>query len=53
MTDYNEEAVNRAIRSSRKKISGREAKLIHALLRGRDPVTRAAIDSGRMIVVKG
>lgn len=53
MTNYNEEAVNRAISSSRQKIGKREAKLIHALLRGRDPVTRAAIDSGRMIVVKG
>lgn len=45
MTDYNEEAVNRAIRSSRQKISGREAKLIHALLRGRDPVKKGAINA--------
>ena len=53
MTDYNEEAVNKAIRSSKQRIGKREAKLIHALLRGRDPLTRAAIDGGRMIVVKG
>lgn len=53
MSEYNEEAVNRAIRASRQRIGGREARLIHALLRGRDPVTRAALDSGRMIVVKG
>ena len=53
MHQYNKEAVDKAIKASRQKIGGREAKLIHALLRGRDPVTRAAIDSGKLIVVKG
>lgn len=47
MAEYNEEAVNRAIRSSRQKISGREAKLIHALLRGRDPVKKGVINAPR------
>lgn len=32
---YNAVAVDNAIRSSRKRISGKEAKLIHALLKGR------------------
>ena len=32
---YNKEAVNKAIVNSRKPISGKEAKLIHALLKGR------------------
>lgn len=36
-TRYNEAAVEAAIRNSRQKISGREAKLIHALLKGRKP----------------
>lgn len=49
MSNYNEGA----IKASRQKISGKEAKLIHALLRGRDPLTRAAIDSGKLIVVRG
>lgn len=51
---YNAQAVNAAIASSNRagrKISGKEAKLIHALLRG--PVTREAIVSGKLIVVKG
>lgn len=43
MATYNEDAVNDAIRASRNRIGGREAKLIHALLRGRDPLTTAAI----------
>jgi hypothetical protein len=51
MSKYNEAAVNNAIKSSRKRIGCREAKLIHALLRGRDPVTTAAIDSGKLIIV--
>lgn len=53
MHKYNKEAVDKAIRSSRQRIGGKEAKLIHALLRGRDPLTRAAIDSGKLIIVKG
>ena len=36
MTNYNETAVNRAIKASRQPISKKEAKLIHALLRGHD-----------------
>ena len=32
---YDETAVNKAIKSSRQKISGREGKMIHALLKGR------------------
>ena len=32
---YNKDAVDRAIAASRKPISGKEAKLIHALLKGR------------------
>jgi hypothetical protein len=32
---YNKDAVNKAIATSRKPISGKEAKLIHALLKGR------------------
>lgn len=32
---YNKESVNRAIATSRKPISGKEAKLIHSLLKGR------------------
>lgn len=36
MHQYNKEAVDKAIRASRQKIGGREAKLIHALLRGHD-----------------
>ena len=35
MNKYNKEAVDKAIKSSKKKISGKEAKLIHALLKGR------------------
>lgn len=35
MPRYNEEAVDASIRSSRKPISGREARMIHALLKGR------------------
>jgi len=31
---YNKDAVEKAIQSSRKPISGKEAKLIHALLKG-------------------
>jgi len=34
---YNREAVNNAIKQSRKPISRREAKLIHALLKGHEP----------------
>jgi hypothetical protein len=34
MTDYNKQAVDKAIKASRKKISRREARLIHALLKG-------------------
>lgn len=34
---YNATAVNKAIKSSRQKIGGREAKMIHALLKGRTP----------------
>jgi hypothetical protein len=34
MTNYNREAVAAAIKSSRKPIGKREAKLIHALLKG-------------------
>jgi hypothetical protein len=33
---YNEAAVNQAIKASRQKISGKEAKIIHALLQGHD-----------------
>ena len=36
MHKYNKEAVNKAINASRQKISGKKAKLIHALLRGHD-----------------
>jgi|GEM_PF-5726173 hypothetical protein len=32
---YNKDAVDKAIATSRKPISGKEAKLIHALLKGR------------------
>lgn len=32
---YNKKAVDQAINTSRKKISGKEAKAIHALLKGR------------------
>tara|TARA_R100000234_G_scaffold120000_1_gene104776 strand:- start:2500 stop:2613 length:114 start_codon:yes stop_codon:yes gene_type:complete len=32
---YNKEAVEKAIKTSRKPISKKEAKLIHALLKGR------------------
>jgi len=32
---YNEDAVNKAIASSREKVGGREAKMIHSLLKGR------------------
>jgi len=54
---YNRDAVDAAIASHNRRprggrISGKEAKLIHALLRGRDPLTRAAIDSGKLIIVK-
>jgi len=35
MHKYNKEAVDKAIRSSRQRIGGKEAKLIHALLKGR------------------
>ena len=35
MTSYNKEAVEKAIKTSRKPISKKEAKLIHALLKGR------------------
>ena len=34
-TRYNKDAVDKAIRSSRKKIGGKEGRLIHALLKGR------------------
>ena len=54
MADYNAQAVDAAIASSNRagrRIGRKEAKLIHALLRGRDPVTRAAIDSGRLVIV--
>jgi hypothetical protein len=34
MTNYNREAVAAAIKASRKPIGKREAKLIHALLKG-------------------
>lgn len=34
--NYNKAAVDKAIRSSRQRIGGKEAKLIHALLRGHD-----------------
>lgn len=34
MSDYDKEAVDKAIKASRKKISKREARLIHALLKG-------------------
>jgi hypothetical protein len=33
---YNKDAVDKAIKSSRQKIGGREAKMIHALLKGRN-----------------
>ena len=33
---YNKDAVDKSIKSSRQKIGGKEAKLIHALLKGRD-----------------
>jgi hypothetical protein len=36
MSNYNETAVNRAIKASRQPIGKKEAKLIHALLRGHD-----------------
>lgn len=36
MNQYNKTAVDKAIKASRQKIGGREAKLIHALLRGHD-----------------
>ena len=35
MSKYSKEAVDKAIKTSRKPISGKEAKLIHALLKGR------------------
>jgi hypothetical protein len=35
MSEYNKEAVEKAIKSSSKPISKKEAKLIHALLKGR------------------
>ena len=56
MSNYNRDAVDKAIASSNRsgrKVGGREAKLIHALLRDRDPLIRAAIDSGKLIIVKG
>jgi hypothetical protein len=56
MTNYNKDAVDQAIASSNRagrKVGGREAKRINALLRGCDPVIRAAIDSGKLIIVKG
>jgi hypothetical protein len=34
---YDAEAVNKVIAASRPRIGGKEAKLIHALLRGRQP----------------
>lgn len=34
--EYNEAAVNQAIKASRQPIGKREARLIHALLRGRN-----------------
>lgn len=34
--NYNKAAVDKAIRSSRQRIGKREARLIHALLRGHD-----------------
>ena len=52
---YDPVAVDRAIASSNRAgrtINSREAKLIHALLRGRDPLTRAAIDTGKLVVIK-
>ena len=52
---YDPVAVDRAIASSNRagsKINNKEAKLIHALLRGRDPLTRAAIDTGKLVIVK-
>ena len=36
MNQYNKTAVDKAIKASRQRIGGREAKLIHALLRGHD-----------------
>jgi hypothetical protein len=41
MVAYNKDAVNKAIGASRAKIGGREAKAIHALLKGRGPSTPA------------
>ena len=46
MTRYNQQAVNNAIRASRRRISGREAKLIHALLKGNEPDVRDNKDAG-------
>ena len=35
MSSYNAQAVEQAIKASKPKISGKEARLIHALLKGR------------------
>jgi hypothetical protein len=35
VAEYNKQAVDQAIKASRKKIGGKEAKLIHSLLKGR------------------
>jgi hypothetical protein len=56
MTSYNKQSVDQAIASSNRagrRIGGKEAKLIHALLKGRDPLTRASIDSGKLAIIKG
>jgi hypothetical protein len=40
---YNEIAVNQAVKASRQKIGKKEARLIHALLRGRDKQEKGTI----------
>tara|TARA_R100000808_G_scaffold12437_1_gene30964 strand:+ start:9586 stop:9918 length:333 start_codon:yes stop_codon:yes gene_type:complete len=40
MAAYNKRSVDKAIKRSPKKISGKEAKLIHGLLKGRGPVSK-------------
>jgi hypothetical protein len=45
---YNEDAVNKAISSSRQKIGGREAKAIHSLLKGR---TGKQVGGGNGVIV--
>lgn len=53
---YSKSAVDKAIKGSKKKIKGKEAKKIHALLKGRqkedEPVKEEAIHEGRRRLIK-